>query len=365
MNFDMHFHVVGKGRDIDDIKRNVYFYPDDNNLWFTRILYGLVDEDLKRLKKELELEGTIDTEEYLALVYKILATSEEIDSIVLLGLDAAFDPDSGKLMEKETDLWVSNEFLSWRVKELNDRLQAGANPANKRKRFYYGASVSPNRKNWQEELEFVMGDPDSVLVKLIPSVQHIDLKAPKHGKYFEFLASHNMPLLCHVGPEYSFPEGIRERKRDNFRYLAGPLDAGATVIAAHCATPVFPPPLDKNETKEFYRFMEKYNSSGKIRLWGDTSAFSLSTRITVVREILDTFPAEWLVNGSDFPIPIDGWIHLPFVTPDVTVEEYVQIQQTKNPIDKDVRIKRAHRFSDSILQNAEKVLRLPKTVQPG
>lgn len=362
MKFDIHFHVVGKGTDINDVENNVYFYPDDNNLWLTRILYGLVDEELTRLSEELKLGGTIDTKQYLEIVYRLLSTSEEIDSVVLLGLDAVFDPDTGKLMEKETDLWVSNRFLSQTVENLNSRLRSESITG---KRFYYGASVSPNRQNWQDEMAFVLGDPDAVLIKLIPSVQHIDLMSPKHKKYYEFLSSNNMPLLCHVGPEYSFPEGIREYKLDNFRNLASPLKCEVTVIAAHCATPVFPPPIDKDETKEFHEFMMKYNTDDKVRLWGDTSAFSLSTRILFVREIVKTFPSKWLVNGSDFPIPIDGWVHLPRVTYDVSVEEYINILQTKNPLDRDVRIKKAHRFDDSILENAEKVLRLPESKAPG
>ncbi|MBN1254327.1 MAG: hypothetical protein JXA50_03555 [Deltaproteobacteria bacterium] len=74
--------------------------------------------------------------------------------------------------------------------------------------------------------------------------------------------------------------------------------------------------------------------------------------------ILDTFPAQWLVHGSDFPIPIDGWAHLPWVIYDMTPEEYIRILKTKNPLDKDFRIKQAHGFSDTILENAEKFLRL-------
>ena len=166
-----------------------------------------------------------------------------------------------------------------------------------------------------------------------------------------------MPLLCHVGPEYSFPEGIRENRRDNFRFLDKPLECGVTVIAAHCATPVFP--IDKNETKEFGAFMRSANSGGRTQLWGDTSACSLMTRIPILEEILETFPPEWLVHGSDFPIPIEGWGHLPGFTYDITWEEYKQIKNTENLLDKDVMIKRAHGFSDSILENAERILRLP------
>ena len=356
MKFDMHLHVVGRGASIDQVDENVYFDPDDNNLFFTRILYGLVEKDLEKLGADLDQSGSIDTEEYLKLIYEFLKASEEIEGIVLLGLDAVYDPKTGALDEKKTDVWVSNRFLSKKVKELNRQLSK----ENGKKRFFYGGSASPNRKDWSEELEFVIGDPDAVLVKLIPSAQHIRLRDSKHKAYYKFLAEHHMPLLCHVGPEYAFPEGIREWRLDNFRFLDKPLENGVTVIAAHCATPVFPPPINKNEVKAFYAFMKSANPGRKVQLWGDTSAFSLSTRIPIVQEVLDTFPSKWLVNGSDFPIPIDGWIHLPWVTHGITVEEYLKIKKTQNPLDRDVRIKRAHGFSDAILENAKKVLRLPQ-----
>ena len=360
MRFDMHLHVVGRGKDITRADENVYFHPDDNHLFFTRILYGMVEKDLEKLGADADRNGIIDTGEYLERVYQALKTSEEIDCVVLLGLDAVFSPASGKLDRKRTDLWVSNRFLAKKVRELNEKLAGEEDPEIREKKFYYGGSVSPNRKDWREELEFVTGDPNAVLIKLIPSAQHIHLKDRRHKPYYDMLKDHHMPLLCHVGPEYSFPEGVREWRLDNFRNLDRVLECGVRVIAAHCATPVFPPPIDKNEIREFHAFMKSANAGRTVQLWGDTSAFSLSTRIPIVQEVAAAFPSKWLVNGSDFPIPIDGWIHLPWVTHGVTVEEYLEIKRTQNPLDRDVRIKRAHGFSDSILENAEKVLRLPR-----
>ena len=91
MRLDMHVHVVGRGEDINQVDENVYFKPDDNNLFFTRILYGLVENDLQKLGGDIDLSGLVDTEEYLNLVYRLLRTSEELDGIVLLGLDAVYD----------------------------------------------------------------------------------------------------------------------------------------------------------------------------------------------------------------------------------------------------------------------------------
>ncbi|WP_333653376.1 hypothetical protein [Dissulfurispira sp.] len=44
MKIDMHFHFTGNGKDIDNIEDDVYFNPDDNNLFFTRVLYNLVTD---------------------------------------------------------------------------------------------------------------------------------------------------------------------------------------------------------------------------------------------------------------------------------------------------------------------------------
>jgi predicted TIM-barrel fold metal-dependent hydrolase len=357
MKIDIHIHALGNGRDLKRIDEDIYFNADDNNHWFTRILYNMVEGDLDHMGADFNQDGRISTNEYFELIYTMLAQSEEIDGVVLLALDAVYSPKTGELDEQKTDLWISNVFLDRTVKALNERLLKESDPEKKKKRFFFGASVSPNRKDWESELEYIVTQTDAVLLKLIPSAQHIYLMDTKHKDFYRALASHHMPLLCHVGPEYSFPEGIRKRQLDNFRHLERPLEYGVTVIAAHCATPVFPL-IEQPQIREFYTFMKETNGDGSVRLWADTSALSLSTRIFLMPAILETFPAYWLIHGTDFPIPIDGWTHLPWVTYDMTPQEYIHIWKTRNPLDKDVRIKRAHGFSDTILENAEKVFRL-------
>ena len=357
MRIDMHIHSIGSGRDIKKVDEDIYFNADDNNHWFTRILYNMVEGDLEHLGADFNRDGRISTNEYFDLIYTMLAQSEEIDGLVLLALDAVYSSKTGELDEQKTDLWVSNRFLHCTVTALNERLNNESDPAKRKKRFFFGASISPNRKDWEQELEYVATQTDAVLVKSIPSVQHIDLRDDGHKAFYRALASRHLPLLCHVGTEYAFPEGIHQKQLDNFRHLEKPLEYGVTAIAAHCATPVFPL-IEKPQIKEFYAFMKAANGDGTVRLWADTSALALSTRIFLMPAILETFPAQWLVHGSDFPIPIDGWAHLPWVTHGMKPEEYIRIWKTKNPLDKDVRIKQAHGFSDTILENAEKVLRL-------
>jgi hypothetical protein len=354
----MHVHVVGNGTRLEDVDGDVYFNPSDNHHWFTRILYQLLEGDFERLGADLDRDGAIATSEYLETVFNRFVSAEEIDRMVLLAIDAAFSPETGELMGPQTDLWVSNRFLTTTVEALNRRLESEVSDGESEKRFFFAGSVNPNRKDWYEELDAVLAEPDAVAMKLIPSVHHVDLMDPRHDPYFDRLIEVGMPLLCHVGPEYSFPEGIRNKRLDYFRRLERVLDRGLTVIAAHCATPVFPL-IDRDDVEELLEFMERINNGGEVRLWADTSALSLSTRVPLISKIRHLFPPDWLVHGSDFPIPIDGWSHLPLLTGGVSPAEYLRIVRTTNPFDRDVRIKRAVGFDESILENSAKVLRLP------
>ncbi len=357
MKIDIHFHAMGSGISIDNIDNDVYFVPDDNNHWFTRILYSFVEGRLESSGVDLDEDGKISTHEYFEMTYNLLTSSEEIDGIVLLALDAVYSPEDGNLDEVRTDLWVSNKFLNRKVEELNARLQSESDPRLKDKRFYLGSSVSPNRLDWETELDYILMQTDAVLMKWIPSTQHIKVDDNRHTDFYQALAENGLPLLCHTGPEYAFPEGIRKNELDDFRYLEKPLECGVTVIAAHCSAPVFPI-IDRDEISQFLNFMRQINSNDDTRLWADTSALSLATRIPSIQEIVEKFPPQWLIHGSDYPVPIDGWPHLPLVTHDMTVTEYFDIIRTLNPLDMDVRLKRAHGFSNTILENAEKVLRI-------
>ena len=64
MKIDMHFHVVGRGKDINQVDDNVFFYPEDNNTLLTRVLYRLVEKYLGEAGADFDQSGTVDTNEY-------------------------------------------------------------------------------------------------------------------------------------------------------------------------------------------------------------------------------------------------------------------------------------------------------------
>ncbi len=349
---DCHVHAVGNGKDLSAVDDDVFYEASDNPHWLVRLLQGLVEQQLLGEGADLDHRDSVSTDEYFALLTRLLATSEEVDAIVVLAMDAVYDPGTGRVDSVRTDLVASNRFLSRKLADLNRQLEA----AGTTKRFLLGASVSPNRADWADELDFVIDQTDAVLLKLIPSAQHVDVGHPRHARFWQRLAGAGLPLLCHVGPEYAFAEGRRNWRLDGFRHLEAVLDCGVTVIAAHCATPVFPV-FDLDEFPDFVAFMHRENSGREVRLYADTSALALSTRIPYLRQVAERIPPEWLLNGSDFPIPVDGWAHLPLVAPQVSLEKYLGIVRTRNPLDRDVRIKRAAGLAASILTNARSVLR--------
>ena len=347
LRFDMHCHVVGKGNDLNTI----YFNPDNPKLLFIRGLYFIIEKEYVLKGADKNHDGLIEADEYFDLIYNDFKNSKELDALVLLAMDAIYK--DGKPDMDKTDMVVSNGYLSQVIDWLNNRL---ANDGlGDKKRFFMGASVNPNREDWETEMERIIFDKNVVLMKLIPSAQLIDLSVV-NPRYYKKLADAGIPLVCHTGPEYSYDEGIYYHALDSYTYLKHPLSNGVTVVAAHCATPVFPI-VDKNDTYDFLCCLIKHNLLNDNKLYGDISAFSLASRNPIIPRVVENFPAEWLVNGSDIPIPIGGVLEFPYLNKNINFLEYLKIVNTKNPFDRDVRIKRAFGFKESIFKNAGKILR--------
>jgi hypothetical protein len=129
-----------------------------------------------------------------------------------------------------------------------------------------------------------------------------------------------MPLLIHVGPESAIPTamGCQAELKVNAgsgRYGSSPgdgilmaLEEGATVIVAHCATPLGLL-LDKNNSyweEVFEVLLERLEQLKDLPLYADTSAFCLPGRFRYVKRVLPRIqeqPHKFLY-GSDYPVPI-------------------------------------------------------------
>lgn len=359
MKIDIHCHVLGNCKDIKTAlkSKDIYYNQDDNandisKAFIKNLSFNFIKNYVKKQGGIINNQG-ISSDDYFDLLYELFVQSKELEGLVLLALDANYSFNTRSLQERETDLFISNKYLYEKVVLLNVKLQKDG---YLNKKFFFGASVNPNRADWREELDYVCHQTNAVLLKWIPSYMGIDIDRAEHEDFYKMLRENNLPLLCHVGPELSFAEGLNQPDKDRFELLERPLDSDVTVIAAHCASPMFPG--NTNELLRFIDFMKKNNSDKEIKLWADTSALAMTYRIPYWSKYVHKFNPKWLIHGSDFPVPIEPIYHAPYFTHDISLSEFNSFINENNPFDLEIKIKRAHGMSDSILGNAEKVLRI-------
>jgi uncharacterized protein len=253
----------------------------------------------------------------------------EIDAAVVLAFDWAYT-DDGRRDDANTHLAVTNEYAA----ELTRR----------HPKMLFGASVHPYRPDALAELERCVA-AGAVLVKWLPIVQNINPADERCLPFYDALAHHRLPLLCHTGGEMSLPYL-------NFAYadpelLVPALRRGVTVIAAHCGTRsrLF----EKDFLPAFLRLAREHE-----RLYGDTAALNLPTRSYAYRTLLrDPEVRRKLVHGSDWPIisvpPARiGWR-----------KAFGLCWGESNWMRRDVLAKRALGLDDAYWHRAATLLRLP------
>jgi predicted TIM-barrel fold metal-dependent hydrolase len=383
MKIDMHCHLAGDGtRSIEVADHDLFFLYEDNSHLFNDLLaYPYLRAYVNKLRGKGSKE-IIPTYAFVELLYQQLVNSKEIDGVMILALDAVYynhyhleqakkemknrgknqteiNRELEKIKEKlgtinvvKTDIWASNNFTRSVVKKLNKRL---ADNGHKSKKFFFGASVHPCKNGWKDEIDKLLEDDEKPhLIKWVPSTQHIDMDSNEVQEFYKVIAEKKIPLLCHAGvgiSEMSYPEGFRHPKLDHFLNLKYPLDKGVTVIAAHCAAPVSPGIFGDPEYKGFFKLMKDFNTGGNIQLYADTSALSLPTRANLLDKILDNIDPDAMLHGTDFPVPIEFSAGHFAAMPNS--RDFNELKQTENPFDLDVKIKRAFKFPDKILNNAE------------
>jgi predicted TIM-barrel fold metal-dependent hydrolase len=111
---------------------------------------------------------------------------------------------------------------------------------------------------------------------------------------YECLAHHGVPLLSHTGGEHTLPR-VDDAMADPM-LLVPAIEAGVTIIAAHCGTKSYPG--ERDFLPEWARLAREHE-----RFYGDTSALNLPTRSYAYRTILnDPVLRGKLLHGSDWPV---------------------------------------------------------------
>jgi predicted TIM-barrel fold metal-dependent hydrolase len=253
----------------------------------------------------------------------------ELDAAVALAFDRVYAED-GTPDDANTHLSVTNEYAA----ELSRR----------HPKLLFGASVHPYRPDAIAELERCVA-AGAVLVKWLPLVQGMDPAADRCRPFYEALAHHRLPLLCHTGGELSLPQKFPQYASPEL--LVPALRAGVTVIAAHCGTKSNP--FGTDYLPVFLRMAKEYE-----QLYGDTAALNIPTRSYAFPHLLkDEAVRQKVVHGSDWPIPS-------LATYRAGPLRALRLLLTEgNWMRRDVLVKRSVGFDDAYFHRAATLLRLP------
>ncbi len=290
---DAHVHLVGLGAGGTGCYVNPAMQrPWNVSRWLRYRLYlragGVGDE------------ARADTE-YLARLTALAEAGPRRGRLLLLALDAVHD-EEGRPDLAATEFATPDAYVLSVVRRRPDL-------------FLAGISVHPYRPDALRALD-AGAAAGAALVKWLPSAQRIDPASPRCEAFYRRLAALRLPLLVHAGEELAVHAGHGQELGNPLR-LRRALDAGVTVIAAHCATLGEDEDLDAPAPRPrlhafdlFLRLARERRSRG--RLLGDLSGVVHYNRCWALPVLLgDPALQRLLVNGSDYPLPaVDPVIQL-------------------------------------------------------
>lgn len=318
---DLHVHIAGIGTQGSGNRLAPAFLA---SMAFQRFL--------RALKLPTGVLRSPDCDAQIARRIAAWVDESVLDCAVLLAFDAAHH-DDGTADPASTMLVTDNDFV--------------ADLATTHRKILFGASVHPYRRDAAAELERLIAR-GACLVKWLPGAQNIQPDHPRCLPFYEVLAHHRIPLLCHTGVEHTvrtFPNTLNDPAR-----LIPALERGVVVIAAHCGSRVFL--HEKSYFRCWQEMAERYE-----QFYGDISAFGMITRIWVLRQLLKS-PAltAKLVFGSDFPaIPMP----LSCIGP-VRLGHALEVRRMTNPFDQTVHLMRGAGVPGAVFARAQQLLRIPQ-----
>jgi predicted TIM-barrel fold metal-dependent hydrolase len=253
-----------------------------------------------------------------------------LDRVVLLALDAPYSED-GTLDTTHNTVVCTNGYVA---------ALSGSN-----RKTLFGASVHPYRTDALEELQRCI-DTGACLVKWVPSAQNIDPRNERCLPFYDMLAAHRLPLLCHTGCEHTLA-GRRNELNDPTRLLPA-LKRGVTVIAAHCGARMLL--HERSYFDAWCRLALEHEGC-----FGDISAFVIPTRMHLLARIIrDERLVSKVLYGSDFP----GFPDLASCLFKIGFRRTLALKREQNPINRSLRVLQELGLPDSVFSRAGGLLRV-------
>jgi len=222
---------------------------------------------------------------YIDNLLEELRASQYVGQAVLLGMDGVYDR-KGRLDYQSTEFLVSNDYVLTTAQTYPNE-------------FLAGVSINPQRRDALDELHRC-AEAGATLVKILPNTQQFDPANQEFKPFYRALAKLRLPLLSHVGYEFSLISRDQTLGDPNRLRLA--LDEGATVIAAHaCSYGLL---LYEKFHPTFLDLVNRYPN-----FYADISALTQPNRCKMLL-LLRQHPEvhHRLLFGTDYPLPV---FHLP------------------------------------------------------
>ncbi|MBP9669518.1 MAG: amidohydrolase family protein [Candidatus Pacebacteria bacterium] len=205
-----------------------------------------------------------------------------VDYAAVLAFDGVYDK-SGRLEPMRTVKMVTNDAVIAACKDHPKML--------------FCASINPDRRDWEDELDRVL-ENGAVMLKWLPSVMGFDPLSRHHNRFYRRVRDAHLPILVHIGMEYALP--VINHEFANIHRLEHMLQEGVTALAAHCCgnRPF------REDIGQFWHMQELVERFSQ-QLWFDVSGMASPHRKTRLRNsIASSVISPRLVFGTDFPVPI-------------------------------------------------------------
>lgn len=293
--WDTHCHVFGDG----DSGSGLWYNPRMDQL--SHPLGYLQREFYINASCAVEAHGRADS----SFVERLLMQCREMAPgfrVMLFGFDWARD-ENGAPLQAHSTFHVPDDYVA-------------ALAARHPQHFEWVASIHPYDPQALDRLASAAAR-GARAIKWLPSAQNIDPADARCDPFYARLAALGIPLISHSGDERAV-KGFGEQLGNPLR-LRRPLDAGVTVVVAHCASlgSAHDGPGEVSNFDLFAQLMAEERYRGN--LYGDISAITQYNRMHVIAALLEQ--RDWharLLNGSDYP--------LPGVVPLVSLEALVDAQ---------------------------------------
>ncbi len=282
---------------------------------------------------------------YVKAMSQSIRESQAVERACLFGVDSRVDKKGGEIHRDNTVCAHTDDVL--RVAEENPGC------------YIPFLSVNPNRPDALDRIDEYV-ERGCFGAKFLQNYWGVDLGDHRYIPYYEKLKALQIPLIIHVGSEYSI-DSFSEYESCNMLDL--PLKCGVTVIAAHMGLGRILHKVrfwrnfskqPKYFDKDYFLLIEKLKEYPN--LYADISAILAPLRARALRHLSEqTDIHEKILFGTDYPVPFAVKIN----SYDLSRRSRANIQTIANPFDRYVAAVLEYFPEESpIYRNYEKVLPL-------